>query len=57
MIEKMAELVVTVRGKTRTDVPKETDYLTRQITGEREPLTPLGSIFEINTMVFLIVRS
>ena len=50
---KMADLVVLVRGKTKADMPKEEDYLTRQIIGEREPLTPLGSIFEINSMVFL----
>jgi hypothetical protein len=41
------------QGKTKTDVPKEANYLTRQITGEREPPTSLGGIFEINTMVFL----
>lgn len=45
--------MVSVRGKTKADIPKEEDYLTRQIIGEREPLTPLGSIFEINSMVFL----
>jgi 6-phospho-3-hexuloisomerase len=33
--------------------PREEDYLARQLTGEREPLTPLGSIFENNCMVFL----
>ena len=50
---KIADLIVSVKGKTKADVPKEEDYLTRQIIGEREPLTPLGSIFEINSMVFL----
>jgi 6-phospho-3-hexuloisomerase len=50
---KMADFVVSVGGKTKADVPKEADYMARQILGEREPLTPLGSIFEINSMVFL----
>ncbi len=50
---KIADLIVSVKGKTKADVPKEEDYLARQIIGEREPLTPLGSIFEINSMVFL----
>jgi 6-phospho-3-hexuloisomerase len=27
--------------------------LARQLVGEREPLTPLGSVFENNCMVFL----
>ena len=50
---KIVDLVVTVRGRTKADMPKEKDYLARQIIGEREPLTPLGSIFENNCMVFL----
>jgi 6-phospho-3-hexuloisomerase len=50
---KLADLVVEVRGRTKAGTPKEKDYLTRQIMGVGEPLTPLGSIFEINSMVFL----
>lgn len=48
-----ADLVVTVKGRTKAGMPVEEDYLARQIIGEREPLTPLGSIFEDNCMVFL----
>lgn len=47
-----ADLVVTVKGRTKEGSPREEDYLARQIIGEREPLTPLGSIFENNCMVF-----
>jgi 6-phospho-3-hexuloisomerase len=50
---RLADLVVTVRGRTKAGMPVEEDYLARQIIGEREPLTPLGSIFENNCMVFL----
>ena len=50
---KMADLVVTIKGRTKAGMPREDDYLARQIIGEREPLTPLGSIFENNSMVFL----
>lgn len=50
---QMADYVVTVKGRTKTGWPKEEDYLARQIMGEREPLTPLGSVFENNCMVFL----
>ncbi len=50
---KMADLTVTIRGRTKAGLPREADYLARQIIGEREPLTPLGSIFENNSMVFL----
>ena len=42
-----------VKGRTKMGWPKEEDYLTRQLVGEREPLTLLGSIFENNCMVFL----
>jgi 6-phospho-3-hexuloisomerase len=50
---KVANLVVTIKGRTKSGMPVEKDYLARQIIGEREPLTPLGSIFENNCMVFL----
>lgn len=50
---KTAEQVVVVKGRTKMGWPREEDYLARQILGEREPLSPLGSIFENNCMVFL----
>jgi len=50
---KVADLIVTIKGRTKAGMPVEKDYLARQIIGEREPLTPLGSIFENNCMVFL----
>jgi 6-phospho-3-hexuloisomerase len=50
---QIADHIVTVKGRTRMGWPKEEDYLARQIIGEREPLSPLGSIFENNCMVFL----
>jgi len=53
LLGKLADLVVDVKGRTKAGTPKEKDYLTRQIMGLGEPLTPLGSIFEINSMVFL----
>jgi 6-phospho-3-hexuloisomerase len=53
LLGKLADLVVEVKGRTKAGTPREKDYLTRQIMGVGEPLTPLGSIFEINSMVFL----
>lgn len=52
-IGQIADHVVILKGRTKTGWPREEDYLARQLTGEREPLTPLGSIFENNCMVFL----
>jgi len=50
---QIANHVVTLEGRTKMGWPREEDYLARQLTGERQPLTPLGSIFENNSMVFL----
>ncbi len=50
---QMADQLVLVRGRTKMGWPREEDYLARQIMGEREPLSPLGSVFENNSMIFL----
>ena len=49
----LADLAVPIGGRTKLGWPKEEDYLVRQILGESETLSPLGSIFENNCMVFL----
>lgn len=48
---KIADHVVLVKGRTK--IAHEKDYLARQILGEREPLSPLGSMFENSCMLFL----
>jgi len=50
---EIADHVVVILGRTKMGWPKEDEYLARQLIGEREPLTPLGSIFENNSMIFL----
>ena len=50
---QMADQLVLVKGRTKMGWPREEDYLASQILGEREPLSPLGSVFENNSMVFL----
>jgi len=49
----IADHVVVLTGRTKMGWPREENYLSRQILGEREPLSPLGSIFENNCMIFL----
>lgn len=49
----LADLIMPIGGRTKVGWPKEQDYLARQLLGERETLSPLGSIFENNCMVFL----
>ncbi|MGZ4901764.1 MAG: 6-phospho-3-hexuloisomerase [Halobacteriota archaeon] len=46
----LADTVVMISGRTETD---DTTFLERQVTGTSISLTPLGTLFEINVMVFL----
>lgn len=48
---KIADHVVVVKGRTK--IAARDDYLARQLMGEKEPLTPLGTMFENSCMVFL----
>lgn len=48
---KMSDHIVRVPGRTK--VAKESDYFARQVLGIYEPLAPLGTLFEVTTMVFL----
>jgi len=50
-IGKLADIIVKIKGRERTDETR--DYLARQMTGEHEPMTPLGTLFELSAMVFL----
>lgn len=52
-LAKTADHIVVIGGRTKMGWPREEDYLTRQIMGEKESLTPLGSMFENNCMIFL----
>lgn len=48
---RISDHVVQIKGRTK--IAKETDYFLRQITGVHEPLAPLGTIFEVSSMIFL----
>jgi len=48
---QLADHVVVVKGRTKIAARK--DYIARQVRGEREPLGPLGTLFENACMVFL----
>jgi 6-phospho-3-hexuloisomerase len=48
---KLSDLVVQIKGRRLEDAKR--DYEARQLSGEHEPLTPLGTLFELSTMVFL----
>lgn len=48
---KLADHVVTLPG--RVEVAATKSYIDRQIAGEYESLTPLGTLFEVTALVFL----
>jgi len=50
-IGKLADIAVRIKGRVQED--DQRDYLTRQIIGLHEPITPLGTLFELTTMIFL----
>ncbi|MDD5318029.1 MAG: 6-phospho-3-hexuloisomerase [Candidatus ainarchaeum sp.] len=50
-IGKGADFLVRIKGRTIDDLTE--DYTARQLVGDHEPMTPLGTLFELTTMVFL----
>ena len=50
-VGKMADLIVHVKGRTKID--SEKNYIRRQINGKHQSLSPLGTLFEVTTLIFL----
>lgn len=50
-LAKLADVIVRIPGRTKLAL--EEDYIVRQVRGFHEPLAPLGTLFEIVTMIFL----
>ena len=48
---KMADLVMHIKGRTKID--SEKNYIRRQINGKHQSLSPLGTLFEVTTLIFL----
>ncbi len=49
---KLADSLIYVQGRTKQEVDDE-DYLKRQIKGNYTSLTPLGTAFELTSLIFL----
>lgn len=47
----LSDLIIHVKGRTKID--SEKDYIKRQINGKHQPLAPLGTLFEVSTLIFL----
>ncbi len=52
-IGKLSDIVVVISGRENATPTNKKDYLSRQITGIHEPLTPKGAAFEISALIFL----
>ncbi len=50
-IAKLADSIVVIGGREMKGMKH--DYISGQLTGAHEPLTPLGGLFELSTMIFL----
>ena len=50
-IGKISDVIVQIKGRRPDDAKR--DYEARQLIGNHEPLTPLGTLFELSAMVFL----
>jgi len=50
-VGNMADLVVHIKGRTKID--SEKNYIRRQINGKHQSLSPLGTLFEVTTLIFL----
>jgi len=50
-ITKLSDCIVLIGGREMRSMGS--DYVSGQLTGLHEPLTPLGSLFELSTMIFL----
>ncbi|MDR2966348.1 MAG: 6-phospho-3-hexuloisomerase [Methanobacteriaceae archaeon] len=49
---KISDVVMLVKGRTKIDIDDE-NYLKRQIEGNYASLTPLGTAFELTSLIFL----
>ncbi|MDO9044947.1 MAG: 6-phospho-3-hexuloisomerase [Methanobacteriaceae archaeon] len=50
-LASLSDLVIQVKGRTKIDMEK--DYITRQMGGKHQSLAPLGTLFEISTLIVL----
>jgi len=48
---EMADLIVHIKGRTKID--SEKNYITRQINGKHQSLSPMGTLFEVTSLIFL----
>ena len=50
---QIADSIIFVQGRTKVDEEDDKNYLRRQMDGNYTSLTPLGTAFELTSLVFL----
>ncbi|MBE6494345.1 MAG: 6-phospho-3-hexuloisomerase [Methanosphaera stadtmanae] len=50
-LAKNADLIVELPGRTK--IESENSYIRRQISGQHQTLSPLGTLFEVSALIFL----
>lgn len=48
---EMADVIVHIKGRTKID--SEQNYTIRQINGKHQSLSPMGTLFEVTSLIFL----
>jgi len=48
---EMADVIVHIKGRTKIDA--EQNYTIRQINGKHQSLSPMGTLFEVTSLIFL----
>lgn len=49
-LAQISDVVIEIPGRIKA---KTKNYIERRVSGEYEPLTPFGALFEISTMIYL----
>lgn len=50
-LAKESDIIVQLQGRTKIDA--DPSYIRRQISGQHQTLSPMGTIFEISALIFL----
>ncbi|RJS48692.1 MAG: 6-phospho-3-hexuloisomerase [Methanobacterium sp.] len=51
LLGDLSDHIITIKGRTKID--SEQNYIKRQINGRHQSLAPMGTLFEITSLIFL----
>ncbi len=50
-LAKQSDIIVELKGRTK--IESDNNYINRQISGQHQTLSPLGTLFEVSALIFL----